>query len=132
MLCAVLSANRGSDHFDGESAIEQRDAAVDHVALLATFDDIFAFVMHDQGALLGLGGRVVADINQGLDHPIKGIDMVVEQHDAKCFCYNRFDRGLDKLFGTHLAKNLGTYNNGYQSTLISKNKEMQHILQNMY
>ena len=132
MLCAVLFASRCSDDLDREPTIEQRDTAVDHVALLAAFDDIFAFVMHDQGALLGLARRVIADIDQGLDHPIKGIDMVVEQHNAKCFCFNRFDRGLDKLFGTHLAQNLGTYNNGYQSTLMSKNKEMQRILQNMY
>ena len=50
------------------------------LAHLTAFDGAFAFVVDQNGALLGLFGRVVADLDQSLDDVVKGVDVIIE-HD---------------------------------------------------
>ena len=57
--------------FGSEAAVEQGDAAVDHVFFGTAFDGVFSVVMHNPGALLGLGVLVVTDFYQTLNDPVK-------------------------------------------------------------
>lgn len=94
-----------SDNLGGEAAVHQCQAAVDHVTLFAALDDVLALVMDDPGALLRLCGGMFADLDQALDHPIKGIHIVIEQNDAVCLGYYRLNRFEGQLFDTHLTIN---------------------------
>jgi len=64
-----------------QSGFQKHGAARFQIVIISCFDSTFAFVVYNPGALFCLNRSVVAGINEGFNHVVKGVDIVIEQNN---------------------------------------------------
>jgi hypothetical protein len=76
-----------NDHLDGSSdtPIVNGFTLGFQVGVSAIFDGVLPLVMDEEGALLCLLVRMPANFHQRFNHPLKGVDFVVPDDEAKGF-----------------------------------------------
>ena len=69
-----------SNYLRSELLVEQGGVHGEEGFVAAVLDGAFAVAVDEDGALLGLGVRDAADVDEGLDDVVEGVYVVVVKH----------------------------------------------------
>ena len=102
-----------SNNFSTQSGLKQPGATGLQIPVFTGLNRAFAIVMNDEGTLFSLFRTMLADIDKGLYNVVKGIYVVVKEHDlVKLLLLLIHEQGfLQAFFTTHLQWLCYEYNN---------------------
>ena len=86
--------------FGGELFVEEGSVHGEEGFVAAVLDGAFAVAVDEDGALFRLFGGMAADVDQGFDDIVEGVDIVVPQHKAASVVFQ--NRGLIVRLGAYI------------------------------
>jgi hypothetical protein len=95
-----------SNNLRTQPGFQKHGAAGFQIVVISGFDGAFTFVVYNPGALLCLKRGVVAGIDEGFNHVVKGVDIVIKQNNliVLLFVSKNINFYLYFLFGAHSVK----------------------------